>query len=290
MDNKKIGVISMIFADIMWAIEPIFAKFAYKNADILQTANIRALFVALTAIPYILITNRGNFKLSRKQLGVLVYIAIAGTLIADMLYLIALSKIPVINALIIGHLQPIFIIIIGFLMLKKERPAKSDYIGMLIMMASAVLVTTKTLGNFYSLRLGTFGDIIVVFATIAWATTAVAARKYLKDMNAGVMVFYRFIIAGIILTIYSLIKTSFQIVNIYQILIGIVVGIGTIFYYEGIKRLKAMQVSSLELATPFFGALSGFLTLGERITILQGAGILIMFVGVYLLAKKEPTS
>jgi len=109
-------------------------------------------------------------------------------------------------------------------------------------------------------------------------------------MNAGVMVFYRFIIAGIVLTIYSLIKSSFQILNIYQILIGVVVGIGTIFYYEGIKRLKAMQVSSLELATPFFGALLGFITLGERITIMQGFGIIIMFSGVYLLAKKESIS
>jgi len=290
MDNKKIGVVSIIFADIMWAIEPIFAKLAYKDADVLQTASIRALFVALTAIPYILITNKGNFRVNKKQFGVLVYIAIAGTLTADMLYLIALSKIPVINALIIGHLQPIFIIIIGFLVMREERPLKSDYIGMLVMMASAFLVTTKTLGNFASLKLGTFGDIIVVFATIAWATTAISARKYLKDMNAGVMVFYRFIIAGIVLTIYSLIKSSFQILNIYQILIGVVVGIGTIFYYEGIKRLKAMQVSSLELATPFFGALLGFITLGERITIMQGFGIIIMFSGVYLLAKKESIS
>lgn len=290
MDNKKFGVISIIFADIMWAIEPIFAKLAYRDADIIQTASIRALFVALTAIPYVLLTNKGNFKLNKRQFGVLVYIAIAGTIVADMLYLIALSKIPVINALIVGHLQPMFIIIIGFLVMKEEKPVKSDYIGMFIMMVSAVLVTTKTLRNFYLLKFGTFGDIIVVFATIAWATTAIAARKYLKDMNAGVMVFYRFLIAGIVLTTYSLIKSSFQILNIYQILIGVVVGVGTIFYYEAIKRLKAMQVSSLELATPFFGALLGLFTLDERITIVQGAGILIMFIGVYLLAKKEPNS
>lgn len=287
MDNKKIGVISIIFADIMWAIEPVFAKLAYKDADVLQTSTIRAIFVALTALPYIFITNRGNFKINRKQFGVLVYIAIAGTIIADMLYLIALAKIPIINALLVGHLQPIFIILIGFLVLRVERPAKFDYLGMLVMMIAALLVTTKTLGNLASLKLGTFGDLIVLFATVAWATTAIAVRKYIKDMNAGVMAFYRFMMAGIILTVYSLLKSSFQILNVYQILIGIVVGVGIIFYYEGLKRLKAMQVSSLELATPFFGSVLGFIALDERVTIMQILGILIMFVGVYLLAKKE---
>jgi drug/metabolite transporter (DMT)-like permease len=103
------------------------------------------------------------------------------------------------------------------------------------------------------------------------------------------MAFYRFMMAGIILTVYSLLKSSLQILNIYQILIGIVVGVGIIFYYEGLKRLKAMQVSSLELATPFFGSVLGFIALGERVTIMQIFGILIMFVGVYLLAKKEAT-
>jgi drug/metabolite transporter (DMT)-like permease len=287
MDNKKIGVISIIFADIMWAIEPVFAKLAYKDADVLQTSTIRAIFVALTALPYIFITNRGNFKINRKQFGVLVYIAIAGTIVADMLYLIALAKIPIVNALLVGHLQPIFIILIGFFVLREERLAKFDYLGMLVMMIAALLVTTKTLGNLASLKLGTFGDLIVLFATVAWATTAIAVRKYIKDMNAGVMAFYRFMMAGIILTVYSLLKSSLQILNIYQVLIGIVVGVGIIFYYEGLKRLKAMQVSSLELATPFFGSVLGFIALGERVTIMQMLGILIMFVGVYLLAKKE---
>jgi drug/metabolite transporter (DMT)-like permease len=156
MDNKKIGVISIIFADIMWAIEPIFAKLAYKDADVLQTATIRAIFVALTALPYIFITNRGNFRINRKQFGVLVYIAIAGTIIADMLYLIALAKIPIVNALLIGHLQPIFIIVIGFLVLREERLAKFDYLGVLVMMIAALLVTTKTLEKSNITEIGNF--------------------------------------------------------------------------------------------------------------------------------------
>jgi drug/metabolite transporter (DMT)-like permease len=287
MDNKKIGILAIMCANIMWAIEAIFVKLAFKNSDVLQTSTIRAIFVALTALAYGLITNKGSLRISKRQIAPLVYIAIAGTIIADLLYLLALSKVPVINAILIGHMQPIFIVLIGFFVLKEEKLNKFDYLGMLIMIISGLLVTTKTPANLMNFKLGTYGDFIVLLATIAWATTAMAMRKYLRDMNAGVVAFYRFTIAAIIFVIYSLIKSTVVISNIYQVLIGVVVGIGIIFYYEGLKRLKAGQVSSLELSTPFFGSLLGFFVLGETVTIMQISGILLIFAGVYLLAKKE---
>jgi transporter family protein len=78
--------------------------------------------------------------------------------------------------------------------------------------------------------------------------------------------------------------------NIYQILVGVIVGAGTILYYEGLKRIKAAQVGALELSTPFFAAVFGFCILGERVTVMQITGIALLFVGVYLLSKKEEHS
>lgn len=286
MDIKKVGVMAIIGASIMWAIEPIFAKLAYRNSDVLQTSTIRAVFVALTALFYALIT-KGDLRINRKQFGALVYLALAGTVIADLLYLLALSKVPVINAILIGHLQPIFIVLISFLIMREEKLTIFDYMGMLVMMIAGLMVTTRTIDNLTALKLGTSGDLIVLSATVAWATTAVAMRKYLRDMNAGVVAFYRFTMAAVIFIVYSLVRSNVSIANIYQILIGITVGIGIILYYEGMKRIKAAQVSALELSTPFFGAFLSFIVLKETVTVLQISGILLMFAGVYLLARKE---
>jgi drug/metabolite transporter (DMT)-like permease len=287
MDNKKIGVLAILSANVMWAIEPIFAKLAYKDVSVLQTSTIRAIIVALTALLYALITNKGSIRVNKKQLGILAYIAIAGTIVADFSYLFSLTKVPVVNAVLLGHLQPSFIVIISFLVFKEEKISRLDYLGMAVMLISSLLVTTKTRENLANLKFGTTGDLYVLLATLAWATTAIAMRKYIKDMNSGVVAFYRYAIAGAIFVIYSLIKSTIQISNIYQILIGLVVGVGVILYYEGLKRIKAAQVSSLELSTPFFGALLGFIVLKESVTIMQISGILAMFMGVYLLAKKE---
>lgn len=287
MNRKYLGVFSILLASVMWATEPVFAKLSYQTADFLQTSAIRAIFAALTGLIYIILTKKAHFRINKQQFSTLVYIAIVGVLFADLMYFFALTQVSVINAVIIGHMQPIFIILIGFLALKQDKLTIFDYIGILFMLLSGVLVTTKTLENLLTLNLGSFGDLLVLSATIAWATTAIAMRKYLKEMHAGLITVYRFFFAALFFVIYLMVTSSISISNIYQVVIGIVAGVGTILYYEGLKRIKAAQVSGIELSTPFFAAILGFFILGETVTAMQIVGIFLLFVGIYCLSKRE---
>ena len=70
----------------MWATEPVLAKLAHRKADFLETSAIRALFLTLVAFTYGLFTDPSGLKVERKRLLVLIYLAIAGTLVADLLY------------------------------------------------------------------------------------------------------------------------------------------------------------------------------------------------------------
>jgi transporter family protein len=156
------------------------------------------------------------------------------------------------------------------------------------MIIAGILVTTKTMENLAAVKLGTAGDVYVLLATVVWATTTIAVRKYLRGLDAGIVTFYRYLVASAVFVVYLSLRSSLVLSNIYQILIGVIVGAGTIFYYEGLKRIKAAQVGALELATPFFAALFGFCILGERVTIMQITGIALLFIGVWILSKKEP--
>ena len=270
MDMKKTGVLAILGASLMWAVEPIFAKLAYANSDFIQTSGIRAIVVAVIALLYVLLTNKGNLKVTKRHLPKLVYIGLAGTVFADLLYFFALTKIPVINAVLIGHMQPIFIILIGFFILKEDKLTRFDYLGILIMVIAGVLVTTKTAENLSEMKIGAMGDVYVVLATVAWSTTAIVMRKYLRSVNAGVVTFYRYTIASVIFVAYLFLTSSLVLANIYQVLVGLVVGVGTILYYEGLKRIKAAQVSAMELSTPFFAVVFDFLIFRERATVMQG--------------------
>ncbi|MHC4072704.1 MAG: DMT family transporter [Planctomycetota bacterium] len=287
MNPKKTGILAILGASSMWAVEPILAKLAYADADFLETSAVRAIFVTLVAILYILLRRRRNLKITGRQFSYLVYLALAGTIFGDLLYFYALTRIPVLNAVLIGHMQPIFIVLIGFFFLKEEKLTKFDYAGIGIMIIAGVLVTTKTPENFSAARLGTIGDVYVLLATVAWATTTIVMRKYLRELDAGVVTFYRYLVASAVFIGYLSLSSSLALSNIYQILVGIVVGVGTILYYEGLKRIKAAQVCALELSTPFFATLLGFLVLREGATLMQIAGLGLLIAGICLISKKE---
>jgi drug/metabolite transporter (DMT)-like permease len=286
--NKTIGVIAILLASIMWAIEPIFVKLSYENSDFVQTNTIRAIFALLVSFFYILIIRKPkDMKLSKKDVAPIIYIALVATLFADFMYVYSLSQVPVVNAVIIGHLQPIFIVIFGIFILKSDKLTYFDYIGIIFMILSGILVATRNLENLMSLRLGTIGDLFVLSATIAWATTAIATRKYVRHLNTGVLSFYRFSIAAVVLSIFLIMNNRFFVANYYQVAVGIIIGIGTILYYESLKRIKAAQTSALELSTPVFATILAYFMLSETPTNMQFIGVALLLLGLFFISRRE---
>jgi len=287
ISKKTIGVTVVLGASIMWAIEPIMAKLSYQTTDFLNTFATRSVFSLVTITVYLLLVKRKTISVEKKHLPKLIYVSLVATLFADLMYIYALTKVPVINAVLIGHMQPIFIVLLGFFLLRQDRITRYDYLGMAFMILAGLLVTTREPANLLKLKFGNLGDLYVLLATIAWATTAIVARKYLKGLDAALIAFYRFLFATIIFLAYMTVARGIHIANVYQIIIGVVIGTGTILYYEGIRLIKAAQVSALELSTPFFATILGFFVLREFITLMQLVGILLLFGGIYFLSQKE---
>ena len=287
MDTKKTGVLAILAASVMWAVEPILTKVAARSTDFLQIATTRSAVSALIALGYVCITNGGDLRVPRRHVPPIVYIGVAGTVVADLLYVLSLTRIPVINAVLLGHMQPIFIVLIGFFFLKEDRLTPFDYIGIVLMVVAGLLVTTKTPANLSALRLGSSGDLLVLVATFAWATTAVVMRKYLRGLNAGVLVFYRFLIGAVAFGTYIAATGAFAVTSVHQVLVGVVVGVGSVLYYEGLKRIKAAQVSAMELSTPFFAAALAYFLLSESFTTMQVLGIVLLVPGIHFLSRKE---
>jgi drug/metabolite transporter (DMT)-like permease len=266
----------------MWAIEPIFVKLSYETSDFLQTNTIRAIFALLVAFIYLLIKRKPKkLKLSKKDVAPMLYIAVVATLFADFMYVFSLSQVPVVNAVIIGHMQPVFIVLFGFFLLKSDKLTNYDYMGIILMIISGIFVTTRSLDNLISLNLGTIGDVLVLSATVAWATTALVTRKYMKHLDTGVLAFYRFSLAAIVLSVFLIVHNRFFIANYYQVAVGVIVGLGTVLYYESLTRIKAAQTSALELSTPVFATVLAFYLLSEVPTNMQVVGVILLFIGLF---------
>jgi len=155
------------------------------------------------------------------------------------------------------------------------------------MIVAGLFVSSKTFTNLMSFDIGSYGDFLVFLAMIGWASTTIVIKKYLTKLDSSTIAFYRFFIASLVFLVYLIFKPTPIFSNQYQILIGILVGIGFIIFYEGLKLVKAVQASALELSAPFFGAILGFLVLGEIITGFQGLGMASLGIGIYFLSRKE---
>jgi len=108
MSSKTSGVLAILGASLMWAVEAYLVKLADNaGAHFLETCTFRAVGVTAVALVYVLSHKRVSFRITRRDFSVLVYIALVGTMVADLLYIFALGKISVVNAVLIGHMQPI---------------------------------------------------------------------------------------------------------------------------------------------------------------------------------------
>lgn len=288
MDKKLAGILFVLAAAFAWAVDTVFSKLAFADsAPVVQTVFFRGVIVFLVAALYIVFSSKASFRIEKRQIAPIVYVAVLGTLVADTLFYIGLFHVPVVNANLIAHLQPVFIVLFSFFVYRQEKVSRSDYLGIFLMLFAALLVTTRTFENLLSLRFGSFYDFVVLVSTVIWATTSIVVKKYLQGINVGVLVFYRFLFASFALFLFLFFTGGIFLSSIFQILVGLVVGTGYIFYYEGLMRLKAAETGALELVSPFFAAFLGVLFLGELITFLQMAGMLLLFAGIYFLSKRE---
>lgn len=270
----------------MWAIEPILAKLSFAHTDFWNTFAARTFFCLVTIILF-LVATRQRFRVNRRFVPHLIYLSLASTLAGDLMYIYALTRVPVVNAVILGHMQPIFVVVFGYVVLRQDRITVYDYLGIACMIIAGILVTTRTPGNLLTLKIGTIGDLFVLIATVSWATTAIVARKFLRDIPPAIIAFYRFLIAGVAYFIFMVALRTIRILSGYEILLGLVIGIGTILYYQGIRLIKAAQVSALELSTPLFSTFLAYFFLREVLTLMQITGIILVAGGIYFLSKKE---
>jgi len=287
-DQKVLGILFGVGAGAMWAIEAILGKLLFSSFNFVQVTASEVFFAALTAFVYI-IARRERVRFSRKNLGSFLVVGLVGTVFAPLMFFLGLTQTLAVNATLIAHLQPLFVAILGFFLLK-ESLHKQDIVAGLLTIFAVVLITGRTLDNLANLRLGNFGDLVVLLATLGWALVAIPGKQLTKEVSSVVIVGYRFLIASIVFIPVLLFSNQLIVNSIFQVLIGIVVGVGYIFYYEGLKRVKASQVALCELSSPFFVAIMAWSFLGEKTSPMQIVGAILLMLGLYILTREKSTA
>ncbi len=284
-DQQFLGLVLGVGAGALWAVEAVLGKILLASTTFLQVAAVEAFFAALTVVAYLL-ARRVSVTFPRRHASKLVLVGLIGTVLAPVLYFFGLSQTFAINATLIAHLQPVFVALFGYYWLN-ERLQRRDLVAGLLIVGAAVLITSRTLENLAAFTFGNVGDLTVLGATVSWAVVAIPGKQLTEDLSTPLIVGYRFTIASLVFLPVLFSVNQLAVTSPYQVLLGVLIGLGYVCYYEGLRRSKASHIALTELSAPFFTAILAWAFLGETLTPLQALGAALLFCGLFVLSHQR---
>jgi drug/metabolite transporter (DMT)-like permease len=130
---------------------------------------------------------------------------------------------------------------------------------------------------------------------VLWASAFVAIRLAMREYPAGSLALLRFLVAGIGLALYQLVRPSDRIRlparrHLPSLVMTGLVGI-TLYHIAlnaGERTVTAGSASLIVSLSPIFTALFAMVSLGERLGALGCAGVLTGFAGAVVVSLSEP--
>ena len=232
-------------------------------------------------------TKETETKISKKDLSVLAFVIISGSVMAPLLLLNGLNETTAINASLLLNAESLFTVSIAFIFLK-ERGAGKEYLGMLMLFVGVVFVTTN--GEFQGVVLteNVIGNLLIIGACFFWGIDNNLSKILSKKRDIILMTGLKCFIGGLVLLAVSfLIGINFNIPLIsipYLLSAGAFsIAFSILLFLFALRKIGSMRTGVIFSTSSLFGAVLAFLVLRETFTPIQLIAGIIMLLGVYVL-------
>jgi len=287
--NKNLPILALITASLIWgAAAPIF-KWSIQNIPIFPLVFLRFFIASIFLIPFLKTT-----KIYLKDFWAISLLGILGVSLNVGLFFLGISMTSSINAGLMAASGPIFTILAAKLFLKEEG-SKKLIIGALIGLFGVLIICGQSLlrGSFSS---DIFGNILLILAV--WGTVGheIMVKKLQLKYDSTLLTYSMFLIGAFTflpLAYYQLSTTPDFLLHIdIRGITGIVFGIlfsslAAYFLWNwGLSKMPASKVGVFLYADPLAAALVALPLLGERLTLPDFVGGLLIFAGIFIAEKK----
>jgi drug/metabolite transporter (DMT)-like permease len=286
--KKYIVICFLITANLFWAGNYVFGKYVVAEMDPLQITFSRWLLAAVLLFPIAQMVEHPNWRMVWRKWRILVPMAVLGIIGYNFFLYIALRYTTSLNAALINSLNPALIVLFSVLFLK-EKLAKINTVGLLISLFGVLLILTK--GQLQQLFTNHYngGDLLMLFVIVIWTIYSILGRRMtgippISATAASVLFGLIIMLPFIFVTGVHLPHSERAILGILYI--GIFPSVGSfVFWNTAVSKIGASRAGIyLNLITVFTAIIGAFL--GQPITVIQVAGGLLVFLGVYLTSKK----
>lgn len=296
------GYVGAISAAILFGISSVFNKIALAEIHPLIVAGlvyfiagVFLLLVRLSPLHGRILTlletpTKTELAMEGKDYLVLGLVTISGAVVAPFVFLYGLNQTTAVNASLLLNLESLFTVFIALIFFK-ERGAKKDYFGLLLLSVGAVFITTN--GEFQRLTLAQaiVGNLSIVLACLFWGVDNNLSKLLSKKRDLPHVVALKCLGGGALLLFLSFfvgIDFRIPISSIpYLFSVGAFsIGFSIVLFVFALREIGSMKTGMIYSTSSFFGATFAFLMLREPFTLIQLIAGLLMFLGVFILYKK----
>lgn len=204
----------------------------------------------------------------------------------------ALQRIPAsVNGILVAT-STIFVALIAASALGEALSA-TNYLGIVAAFIGVALIIQGSTGVFSASIQGVkiSGFILSLSGALASAIYTIIGRKLKEEdplnvtlVAAGSGAVLQAVTTGIFTGFHAFLMASLQawLLLLYW---GLLSGLAYLIYYFSLKRMEAARASSFIYLSPIFAAITSTIILGEKLTILFLAGMILVLIGIRLTQK-----
>jgi len=302
-DDGKLTAIACLLGTMLgWGCIPIFLRHFTTHLDSWTVNAVRYLVGALFWLPFVVVLHRrhkaAGSPTAHRSVWRDALVPTSVNVIGQVGYAVSPYFIPAPTVGFVMRLSFLFTVLFGFLFLAEERPLArrgTFWWGVAVSAGGLVLMFVGKLQVGSPRELVGVG--IAAASTVAWGAYSVSVRKrmagYPVRLSFGVISLYTAGVLVLLMVVFGRAGRLGQLSGgLWVALVGtglIGVAMGHVLYYRAIHRLGPIVSSGVLLATPFVTMVGAWLSLRERLGVVELAGGLGVVLGgaVLLVAKVQ---
>lgn len=290
-NSSKLGIALIILAGCFWGSMGIFVrKLTSFGFSAIQIVSIRITLAALIFSLVLLIKDRRGFKISPKDIPLFLGLGFGSILFFTVCYFTAITMMPLSTAAILLYTSPVWIMLMSILFFH-EKLDKRKLIALALAFAGCVLVSGIS-GHGMTVT----GLLVGLGSGIGYGLYSILGKIALRKYSSYTVTTYTFIFAAagswiinqpadMISKFSSTPDLGFLIILCFLTAL-ITAVIPFLSYTLGLESVEASKAGIIATIEPMVATLIGIIVFAEKLTIMSGAGILLILAAVVILNLK----
>lgn len=290
--KKSRALALIIISSFLFALQGIF----FRNLTPLgftpmQLTAVRGVVSAVLLALFVLLTNRKLFRVTVKELLLIIPAGIFMFLCAFTYYL-ALESTTIATATVLMYTSPVYVLLFSVLFLK-EKLTVTKVVAVAVMLAGMALVSGIAGGMDFNFR----GVFFAILAGVLYAAYNIVAKiEMRRGTDPVTAMIYCFLVMGVMASVFADVPQMAQIAlqgetgRILLLLVGmgaLTCAMPYLFYTVALKYVPAGTASALGLIEPMAAIIYSMVFFNEPLTVPLAVGVVLILGAVFVISRMK---